>query len=114
MSIQSGEVWGKVIVKVCMPYHKLLDCLEEDRLAGKKFGSTRRGIAPVYADKYMKKTLRMEDLLELEKLEERVGDIAEWKNLTVSGGYGLDGLVAVAPGHGQVLQIGRASCRERV
>ena len=40
---------------ICMPYHKLLDCLEEDRLADKKFGSTRRGIAPVYSDKYMKK-----------------------------------------------------------
>ena len=75
-------------VQRCMPYHKLLDCLEEDRLAGKKFGSTRRGIAPVYADKYMKKTLRMGDLLELEQLEERVGDIVEWKNLTVEKGYG--------------------------
>lgn len=31
---------------ICMPYHKLLDCLEEDRLADKKFGSTRRGISP--------------------------------------------------------------------
>lgn len=40
---------------VCMPYHKMMDILEEDRLAGKKFGSTRRGIAPVYADKYMKR-----------------------------------------------------------
>ena len=29
---------------ICMPYHKLLDCLEEDRLKDKKFGSTRRGI----------------------------------------------------------------------
>lgn len=47
---------------ICMPYHKLLDCLEEERLADKKFGSTRRGIAPVYADKYMKKTVRMGDL----------------------------------------------------
>ncbi len=47
---------------VCMPYHKLMDCLEEDRLADKKFGSTRRGIAPVYADKYMKKSVRMGDL----------------------------------------------------
>ena len=44
---------------ICMPYHKLLDILEEERLADKKFGSTRRGIAPVYADKYMKKTLRI-------------------------------------------------------
>lgn len=31
---------------ITMPYHVLQDCLEEDRLAGKKFGSTRRGIAP--------------------------------------------------------------------
>ena len=73
---------------ICMPYHKLLDCLEEDRLAGKKFGSTRRGIAPVYADKYMKKALRMGDLLELDAREARVGDIGEWKNLPVEKGYG--------------------------
>ena len=86
ISPETLKISGKATI--CMPYHKLLDCLEEDRLAGKKFGSTRRGIAPVYADKYMKKTLRMEDLLELENLAERVGDIAEWKNLTVSGGYG--------------------------
>ena len=39
-----------------MPYHKLLDCYEEDRLADAKYGSTRRGIAPVYGDKYMKKS----------------------------------------------------------
>ena len=44
---------------ICMPYHKLLDCYEEDRLADAKYGSTRRGIAPVYGDKYMKKALRM-------------------------------------------------------
>ena len=73
---------------ICMPYHRLLDCLEEDRLAGKKFGSTRRGIAPVYADKYMKKTLRMGDLRHPEVLKEKIADIVEWKNLTVSGGYG--------------------------
>lgn len=73
---------------ICMPYHRLLDCLEEDRLAGKKFGSTRRGIAPVYADKYMKKTLRMGDLRHPEVLKEKISDIVEWKNLTVSGGYG--------------------------
>ena len=40
---------------ICMPYHKLLDCYEEDRLADAKYGSTRRGIAPVYGDKYMKR-----------------------------------------------------------
>lgn len=72
---------------ICMPYHKLLDCLEEDRLTDKKFGSTRRGIAPVYADKYMKKTLRMKDLLHPETLPSKLSDLLEWKNLTVVGGY---------------------------
>lgn len=72
---------------ICMPYHKLMDCMEEERLADKKFGSTRRGIAPVYADKYMKKALRMGDLLHLDHLEEKVRDIVEWKNITVTG-YG--------------------------
>lgn len=73
---------------ICMPYHKLLDGLEEDRLADRKFGSTRRGIAPVYADKYMKKTLRMADLLHPETLQDKLEQLLEWKNLTVVNGYG--------------------------
>ena len=73
---------------ICMPYHKLLDELEEDRLADRKFGSTRRGIAPVYADKYMKKTFRMGDLLDFDSIREKIGDIVQWRNLTIAGGYG--------------------------
>lgn len=72
---------------ICMPYHRLLDGLEEDRLGDRKFGSTRRGIAPVYADKYMKKTLRMGDLLHEAGLREKLRDIVAWKNITVRG-YG--------------------------
>ena len=41
---------------ICLPYHVMQDCLEEERLADAKYGSTRRGIAPVYGDKYMKKS----------------------------------------------------------
>ena len=73
---------------ICLPYHRLLDVLEEERLGSKKFGSTRRGISPVYADKYMKKTLRLGDLLYPATLREKVEDLAEWKNLTVEKGYG--------------------------
>lgn len=72
---------------VCLPYNKMQDIMEEERLADKKFGSTRRGIAPVYADKYMKKGIRMEDLKHLDTLYEKVKDIVEWKNITVTG-YG--------------------------
>lgn len=81
---------------ICMPYHKLLDILEEDRLADKKFGSTRRGIAPVYADKYMKKTVRMGDLLHPEYLREKLTDLLEWKNLTIEKGYGHEPITVEA------------------
>ena len=50
---------------ITMPYHVDQDSLEEARLSktGAQFGSTKRGIAYTYGDKYMKKTLRMGDLL---------------------------------------------------
>jgi len=76
---------------ICMPYHKQQDILEEARLADKKYGSTRRGIAPVYGDKYMKKGLRMADLLSFGTLEDKVANLLEWKNITLRG-YGQKNL----------------------
>ncbi len=76
---------------ICMPYHKMLDCLEEDRLGDAKFGSTRRGIGPVYGDKYMKKIIRMCDLFESEEyLKKRLAGILEWRNLMIHNGYGAE------------------------
>lgn len=73
---------------ICMPYHVQQDILEEERLKDAKYGSTRRGIAPVYGDKYLKKGIRMGDLLNPDALKKRVEGIVEWKNLTISGAYG--------------------------
>jgi len=73
---------------ICMPYHKDLDVLEESRLSDKKYGSTRRGIAPAYSDKYLKKALRMIDLFETDTLAEKVRELVEWKNMFVHKGYG--------------------------
>ena len=72
---------------ICFPYHVRQDILEEERLAERKYGSTRRGIAPVYADKYMKKGIRMGDLLFPDTLREKLEGIVEWKNLMIHGGY---------------------------
>ena len=72
---------------ICLPYHKMQDILEEERLGDKQYGSTRRGIAPVYGDKYMKKGLRMGDLLESETIARKLADILEWKNGMLAG-YG--------------------------
>ncbi len=76
---------------ITMPYHVLQDEMEEDRLTkatGKPYGSTRRGIAPVYADKYMKKAFRMGELLNTELLYKRLPDIVDWKNMTIKA-YGF-------------------------
>ena len=75
---------------IVFPFHRALDGLEEARLKDRKYGSTLRGIAPVYADKYFKKAFRMGELLNKDLLYKRVKDIVEWKNLTVVGGYGAE------------------------
>lgn len=71
-----------------LPWHRLLDELEENRLADKKYGSTKQGIAPFYSDKYQKKTVLAGDLNHPEKFMERLKDLAEWKNLTIKNVYG--------------------------
>ena len=73
---------------ICMPYHVALDGLEEERLAGARYGSTRRGIAPVYGDKYMKKGIQMGELKHPAELRERLKGILEYKNLTIEKVYG--------------------------
>ena len=73
---------------ITMPYNVQQDCLEEERLADKKFGSTKRGIAPIYADKYLKKAFRMGELRNMQLPKKRIPDIVERKNLTIVNAYG--------------------------
>ena len=71
-----------------LPWHRELDGLEEARLADKKYGSTKQGIAPFYSDKYQKKTILAGELLYPEHLREHLKDLMEWKNLTLTRVYG--------------------------
>ena len=71
-----------------LPWHRELDGLEEARLADKKYGSTKQGIAPFYSDKYQKKTVLAGELLYPEHLREHLKDLMEWKNLTLTRVYG--------------------------
>ena len=75
---------------IVFPFHRALDGLEEARLKDKKYGSTLRGIAPVYSDKYQKKTVMMGELLYPEYLKKRLASILEWKNLTIQNVYGAE------------------------
>ena len=74
-----------------LPWHRKLDGLEEARLADKKYGSTKQGIAPFYSDKYQKKTVMAGELLHPQHLKEHLADLLEWKNLTLQKVYGAKG-----------------------
>lgn len=73
-----------------LPWHRQLDELEECRLADKKFGSTKQGIAPFYSDKYQKKTVLAGELFYPEELRSHLADLMEWKNLTLTEVYGAE------------------------
>ncbi len=57
-----------------MPYHKLLDALQEERLGSERLGTTLRGIGPAYMDKAARTGIRMGELLEPERLLQRVAE----------------------------------------
>ncbi len=75
-------------VQVMMPYHILLDRLEEQRLAGKSFGSTQSGIAPLYADKYSKIGWQLNEFYQDDEiLLEKIDRIIKQKNALLENLY---------------------------
>ena len=71
-----------------MPYHILFDEYEEERLAGKSFGSTKSGIAPFYSDKYAKVGFQVSELFEEEaELKEKIERVIVQKNILLEHLY---------------------------
>ncbi|MBN1220423.1 MAG: adenylosuccinate synthase [Anaerolineae bacterium] len=67
--------------QVILPYHLLLDKYEEERLNKQQFGSTQQGIAPFYADKYLKVGVQVADLFEADRLRQRLAMALTTKNV---------------------------------
>jgi adenylosuccinate synthase len=63
-----------------MPYHILLDGLEEEARGAKAIGTTRRGIGPCYVDKAARLGIRVGELLEPESFKKRLAFVLEQKN----------------------------------
>ncbi len=78
-------------VQVLMPYHKLLDGLEEARLAGKAFGSTKSGIAPFYSDKYAKIGWQVNEFFMSDAaIKEKIDHVADIKDALLVHLYQVD------------------------
>ncbi len=74
--------------QIVMPYHILFDQLEEERLAGKSFGSTKSGIAPFYSDKYAKIGFQVNELFQDEAvLAEKIADVCVKKDILLVNLY---------------------------
>lgn len=73
--------------QMVMPYHILFDQYEEERLAGKSYGSTKSGIAPFYSDKFAKIGFQVSELFDEEVLKEKAAKIVEMKNVVLEHLY---------------------------
>lgn len=74
--------------QVVLPYHALLDRCEEERLGEARFGSTQVGIAPFYADKYLKLGIQTSDLAFPDRVRGRVENALAIKNALLEHVYG--------------------------
>lgn len=81
---------------VIMPYHLVLDGLEEDRKADNKIGTTRKGIGPCYMDKAARNGIRIADLMVADAFEEKARAIIADKNQVITQMYGGEPLEADA------------------
>jgi adenylosuccinate synthase len=70
-----------------MPYHTLLDKLEEERRSGGAIGTTLRGIGPVFADKVARLGIRTGDLLDKDVFLNRLKSALEIKNTILTKVY---------------------------
>ncbi|MGQ9491015.1 MAG: adenylosuccinate synthase [Anaerolineae bacterium] len=109
--VDTGNLWLSERAHVVLPYHRLLDGLEESARGGQQIGTTRRGIGPAYADKVARAGVRLGDLLRPAYLRERLAASLAQKNLTLAH-FGqpplaLDDLLAQA-------EAWRAALAERI
>jgi adenylosuccinate synthase len=70
-----------------MPYHKVLDSLEEKRKGGKAIGTTNRGIGPCYADKASRIGIRIAELMDEERFKNRLAENMQLKNALLTRVY---------------------------
>ena len=89
--VDRGVPMPKILVsdraQIVMPYHILFDEYEEERLAGKSFGSTKSGIAPFYSDKYAKIGFQVAELFDGESLKEKLERVIVSKNILLEHLY---------------------------
>jgi adenylosuccinate synthase len=73
---------------VVMPYHFVLDRLEEESRGVDRIGTVMRGIGPAYVDKYSRVGIRMADLLDVDQFRSKLSSVLTQKNRMIMQIYG--------------------------
>ncbi|MCR4428850.1 MAG: adenylosuccinate synthase [Caldiserica bacterium] len=63
-----------------LPFHKILDLVEEKARGKRRLGTTGQGIGPVFADKISRKGIRVGDLFHPGTLKEKLENLLQEKN----------------------------------
>jgi adenylosuccinate synthase len=90
--VDTGNLFISDRAHLIMPYHLLLDGLEEKARGGKALGTTLKGIGPAFTDKAARLGIRAGDLLDEKVLKERLGTVLEYKNVILTKVYGAKAL----------------------
>jgi adenylosuccinate synthase len=93
---ERGVDTGNLVISdrahLIMPYHLLLDGLEEEARGGGAIGTTRKGVGPAFTDKAARLGIRAGDLLDGEVLRERLDTVLKYKNVILTKVYGAEAL----------------------
>ncbi len=87
--VSTNNVFISDRAHLVMPYHILLDGLEERARGKKSLGTTLRGIGPAFADKVARMGIRAGDLLDPEILRSRLEYVLEYKNQILTRLYSV-------------------------
>ncbi|KLU59164.1 adenylosuccinate synthetase [Peptococcaceae bacterium CEB3] len=90
--VRSGKLLISGKAQVIMPYHRVLDSLEEQARAERKIGTTKRGIGPCYMDKAARIGIRVADLLDPEEFALKLRGNVQEKNVLLTKVYGAEPL----------------------
>ncbi len=106
MGVDTSRLFISEQAHVVMPYHFVLDQLEEGARGANKIGSTQRGITPAYVDKLARIGIRMADLLDVDTFRSKLSTILQQKNRMITQIYGQPPL-SLEEIHGEYFSYGQ-------
>lgn len=90
--IDTSRLYISARAHLIMPYHTLLDRLEEEAKGAAALGTTRSGVGPAYMDKVGRLGIRAGDLTDLDGFRQRLRFVLDQKNTLITRVHGAQPL----------------------